>query len=318
MAAHRTIVPMGSSVSNGARRVFFGGQAVIEGVMMRGPRHAAVAVRSPGGEIVVRTETLPAVSGWLRRVPILRGLVVLWETLSLGIRSLTWSSQVANGLPREELRGAQVASSVGVLLVFVGVLFFAAPVVATAWVGEATGSDYAELWAEGLLRIVLLVLYVAAIGRMGQIGRVFGYHGAEHRAIHAHERGEPLTAASVLAHANAHPRCGTAFLLTVMVLALFVFLALGTPPVWVRVIERLALAPVLAALAYEVLRLGQRFGDAPVVGWLYRPNTWLQRFTTRDPDNGQVEVAIVALERAIALEAAAGDARGAGAEAALS
>jgi uncharacterized protein YqhQ len=251
-------------------------------------------------------------------VPVVRGFVVLWETLSLGMRALTWSSQVANGLPQEELRGAQVLLPVTALLGFVGAVFFAAPVVMTAWVGEATASDYAELWAEGLLRIVLLVAYVAAIGRMGQIARVFGYHGAEHRAIHAHERGDPLTAASLRGHPNAHARCGTAFLLTVMVLALLAFLALGTPPVWVRIVERLLLAPVLAALAYEVLRLGQRFGDAPVVGWLYRPNIWLQRFTTRDPDDGQIEVAITALERAIALEASDTDMRHVGADASLS
>jgi hypothetical protein len=140
------------------------------------------------------------------------------------------------------------------------------------------------------------------IGRLPEIRRVFAYHGAEHRAIHAYEHGRQLTAAAVRDYPNEHPRCGTAFLLTVMVLALVLFIALGTPPIWLRLVERVVLIPAIAAVAYELLRLGQRYGDAPILSLIYRPNLWLQKLTTRDPDDGQIEVAITALQHAIALD----------------
>ena len=151
----------------------------------------------------------------------------------------------------------------------------------------------------------MLVGYVWLIGRMPEVQRVFEYHGAEHRAIHAYEHGPTLTPASVLDYPNAHPRCGTAFLLTVMLISLVVFLLLGSPAIWVRLVERIVLIPVIASLAYEVLRLGQRYGDNPIVARLYAPNLWLQKLTTRDPDEQQVEVAIAAVQAALAVEAGA-------------
>ncbi len=288
----------------------YGGQAVIEGVMIRGPGHMAVAVRAPGGEIVTRHETLPGImAGSLRRVPVLRGIIVLYETLALGVRALTWSSQVANGIERRESTPPQTLATLAFMMSLAALVFFAGPVLLTGWIGDVFGVDeYVEVVLEGLLRMCMLIGYVWLIGRLPEIKRVFAYHGAEHRAIHAYEHGRELTPDSIREYPNAHPRCGTAFLLTVMVLALLLFIALGTPPIWLRIIERLVLIPPIAAVAYELIRLGQRFGDAPVVGLLWWPNLWLQKLTTRDPDDAQIEVAIVALRQAIALEPVAAQA----------
>jgi len=287
--------------------LYYGGQAVMEGVMIRGPRHMAVAVRAPDGRIVERTEALTGVyTGTPRRIPVVRGMVVLFETLALGVRALTWSSQVAMGQDQEEVSKTQLFVSLGVTLVFVAAIFFAGPVLITSWLGRIIGNGYVEVAAEGVLRLAMLVGYIWLIGRFHDIQRVFAYHGAEHRAIHAYEHGRALTPEAVREYPNAHPRCGTAFLLTVMVISLVVFVLLGTPPIWLRLIERIVLIPVIAALSYEVLRLGQRFGNRGLFGLIYRPNLWLQSLTTRDPDDAQIEVAIAALNLVIAAETAAG------------
>ncbi len=286
-----------------ASNLYYGGQAVMEGVMIRGPRHMAIAVRAPDGTIVRRGEALNGVyTGWPRRIPILRGMVVLYETLALGVRALTWSSQVALGQEEEDVGSTQLAVTLGVMLLLVAVIFFAGPVLLTSWLGRVLGNDYGEVIAEGLLRLAMLVGYIWLIGRMRDIQRVFAYHGAEHRTIHAYEHRRALTAANIREYPNAHPRCGTAFLLTVMVISLVAFVLLGTPPIWLRIVERIVLIPVIAALAYEVLRLAQRFERNAAFSLLYRPNIWLQSLTTRDPDDAQIEVAVAALEHVIALE----------------
>ncbi len=283
--------------------LYYGGQAVLEGVMIRGPKHMAIAVRDPEGTIVQRGEALTGVyTGAVRRIPIVRGAIVLFETLALGVRALTWSSQVAMGRDQEEVSKAQIFVSLGITLVFVAAIFFAGPVLLTSWLSRFV-SGYVEVAIEGVLRLVMLIGYIWLIGLMPDVRRVFAYHGAEHRAIHAYEHGRELTAAAVREYPNAHPRCGTAFLLTVMVLSLIVFVLLGTPPIWVRLIERVALIPVIAALSYEFLRLGQRFGEKGLFAVIYRPNLWLQSLTTRDPDDAQIEVAIAALRHVIEMEA---------------
>jgi uncharacterized protein YqhQ len=286
-----------------APSLYYGGQAVVEGVMIRGPRHMAIAVRAPDGRIVERSEALGGVyTGAVRRIPIVRGVIVLYETLALGIRALTWSSQVAAGQDEQEVSKAQLYVSLAIMLVLVAAIFFASPVLLTSWLGRVFGNDYVEVAAEGVVRLAMLVAYVWLIGRMKDVQRVFAYHGAEHRAIHAYEHGRDLTPAAVRDYPNAHPRCGTAFLLTVMVISLVVFVFLGTPPIWLRIVERIALIPVIAALAYEILRIAQRFGDNPVFELIYRPNIWLQSLTTRDPDDAQIEVAIAAINRVVTLE----------------
>ncbi len=283
--------------------IYYGGQAVIAGVMIRGPLQMAVAVRAPDGSIVTRAERLSGIySGALRRLPLARGVIVLYETLALGLRALTWSSQVATGRDHEEVSKAQIVISLIATLAFVGAVFFAGPVLLTGWIGRIVGSGYAEVAAEGVLRVAMLVGYIWLIGRFGEIQRVFAYHGAEHRAIHAYEHGRALTPDVVREFSNAHPRCGTAFLLTVALISLVLFIALGTPALWVRIVERIVLIPVVASLSYEVLRVGQAYGDNLIVAALYRPNIWLQSLTTRDPDDAQIEVAIAALKSVLALE----------------
>jgi len=275
----------------------YGGQAVIEGVMMRAPSHMAVAVRAPDNRIVTMSYHFEsALAGRLRDVPILRGVVALYETLTLGVRALTWSSLAGAGKEDEPVDDAQIASGVALMVAIVTAIFFVTPVLLTAWTSRLVGSEYGEVLLEGMVRLVMLLGYIALIGRSPQIHRVFAYHAAEHRTIHAYEHELPLTVENVRQFPNAHPRCGTAFLLIVMVLAMVVFLLLGAPPLWLRLVSRVALVPAIAALAYEVLRLGPRFETLPVLGWIYRPNLWLQSFTTRDPDDAQIEVAIRALE----------------------
>jgi len=290
------------------RAMYYGGQAVIEGVMIRGPREMAVAVRAPDGAIITRSESLSGLyTGRARRIPILRGVIVLYETLALGIRALTWSSQVASGRDQEEVSRAQLAVTLALMMVFVAAIFFAGPVLLTSWIGRIVDNHYVELAAEGVLRLVMLVGYVWLIGRMPDIQRVFAYHGAEHRVIHAYERGPELSVAAALDYPNEHPRCGTAFLLTVAVISLLLFILLGTPSIWVRLVERVLLIPVVAALAYEVLRIGQAFEDNALIGALFAPNLWLQKLTTRDPDEAQIEVALASLRAALEVEAAAPD-----------
>jgi uncharacterized protein YqhQ len=209
---------------------------------------------------------------------------------------------VANGI---EQRGTppQLMVTLAITMSIAALIFFAGPVLLTGWIAEVIGgNEYIEVALEGLVRVAMLIGYVWLISHLPEIRRVFAYHGAEHRAIHAYEQGRDLTPKAIRDYPNEHPRCGTAFLLTVMVLALILFIALGTPPIWVRIIERIVLIPPIAAVAYELIRLGQRFGDAPIVGLIWRPNLWLQKLTTRDPDDAQIEVAIAALRHAIALE----------------
>ena len=191
-----------------------------------------------------------------------------------------------------------------VTFVLVAAVFFAGPVLLTGWLEGLLGGTGAVVF-EGVLRLALFLAYVWAIGLLPDIRRVFAYHAAEHRAIHAYEAGRPLTVEGVRPFPNAHPRCGTGFLLTVMVVALVVFTLLGTPPLWWRILSRVALLPVIASLSYEAIRLGMRIERAPVLNWLLKPNLLLQSLTTRDPDDGQIEVAVAALKGVIATEEAA-------------
>jgi uncharacterized protein YqhQ len=270
--------------ANAAPPAAYGGQAVIEGVLMRGVRYAAVACRAPDGEIVTRAMELPAlIAGWHRRIPLLRGVLVLFETIGLGMRALRWSAAVQAGAKDAAISGGSILPQALTTIALVGAIFFLLPVILTAWVGNVLGNEYFDVLAEGLVRLGMLVAYVALLGRADDVRRLYQYHAAEHRTIHAHEAGGPLTLDNIRRFPNAHARCGTAFLLTVMILSLLLFLALGTPPISARLIERILLVPVVAAIAYEVLRLGQRFSGNTVVAAMYAPNLWLQRLTTRDP-----------------------------------
>lgn len=284
------------------KRVYYGGQAVIEGVMIRGPKTLAIACRRPDGGIATRQETLGSVySGGLRRIPFLRGVIVLWETLALGMRALMWSSSVQLGEEEEEPGGSMWVMVV-VSLVIVGGIFFAGPLILADLLHGLLGNDLAVVAVEGLIRLGVIVGYVAAIGLMPDIRRVYQYHGAEHKSIHALEAGDPLEPESVQRHPTAHVRCGTSFLLTVVVVSVFVFAAVGNPDLWLRIVSRIVLIPVIASIAYEVIRLGGAYASSPITKVLMWPNLALQSITTKPPDDDQVEVALRALKDMLAAE----------------
>lgn len=300
------------------KRVYYGGQAVLEGVMIRGPRTMAVACRRPEGEITVHTERLGGVyAGAVRRVPFLRGAIVMWETLALGIRALIFSSNVALG---EEDKGTDSgpmwATAIVSLLVVVG-LFFVLPLVATDWLEAVVGSHLAVIVIEGLFRLALVVAYVGLIGLFPDVRRVYQYHGAEHQTIHAMEHGDQLTPEAVLKYPTAHVRCGTSFLLTVVVVSIVVFAAVGSPDLWLRILSRIVLIPVIASIAYEVIRLGGAFEQNPITHVLMWPNLALQALTTRPPDARQAEVALTALFAVVEAEERLDEAEKARAEAGL-
>lgn len=286
-----------------AERIYYGGQAVLEGVMIRGPHSMAVACRRPDGAIVVRSEKLGGVYvGAVRRIPLLRGAVVMWETLALGMRALMFSSNVALGEDEREIRAGAVWGTALAALALVAVLFFAGPVLLARWLEDAIESGVLVILIEGVIRLALVVGYIAAIGLLPDVRRVYAYHGAEHKSIHALEHGEPLEPERVQRYSTAHVRCGTSFLLTVVVVSVIVFVGLGTPELWLRVVSRVVLIPAIAAIAYEAIRLGGAFESSSIVRLLMWPNLALQALTTRQPDDAQVEVALRALQEVLAAE----------------
>lgn len=290
------------------RRAGFGGQAVIEGVMIRGPRHATVVCRRPDGSLSYRQRTLQrGYTGRLARLPLVRGIITLAETLHLGIWALIFSQNVALAEEgEEEEEGLGIIGGVTIFLAFaIGIgIFFLGPVAAARWLQSRLDPEIIAVILEGVLRLILLLGYLWLVGRMPDIRRVFEYHGAEHKTIAAWEAEEPLTVDRVRPFSRAHPRCGTSFLLVVAVVAILVFTALGNPPLWWHLTSRIVFVPVIAAIAYEAIRAGGRYRHRRVVGWLFAPNLWLQGLTTREPEDEQIRVAIAAMERALAQEEA--------------
>ncbi|MBI4496481.1 MAG: DUF1385 domain-containing protein [Chloroflexi bacterium] len=275
----------------------YGGQAVIEGVMMRGERFMAVAVRRPDGVIVAKVEPLGtlAESRW-RRVPLVRGVVVLAEALVLGIRTLQYSAAVAMGRDDERLSRGETALILGTSLAVAVGVFFLGPAAAVHWADPEGGAPLIANTVEGLLRLGLFLGYLALIARLPEIRRVFQYHGAEHMTIHAYEHQAPLTEEGVRPFPPEHPRCGTSFLITVMLLATLVFSLVGQEPLWWRLLSRVVLIPVIAGAAYEVIRLAARREDGLLGRALAAPGIWLQKITTRQPEADQIEVALAAFK----------------------
>ena len=281
-------------------RATYGGQAVMEGVMIRGQRNMSVAVRRPDGSIALLCTPLSQLfTGRLRRVPLVRGVIALIETLTLGMRALTYSANVGVEAEGEELSSVAVAGMIAVALVFGVGLFFLIPVFASRSLEGWVGSDLVTNLIEGIIRLGIFLGYIVLIGKMEGIRRVFMYHGAEHMTVHAQERGDPLDVESVRKYATAHPRCGTAFLLVVMVVAVVAFVFVGREPLWWLVVSRIVLVPFIAAAAYEVIRLSGRYSTNPLVSLITRPSLALQSLTTRQPDDDQIEIAIAAMTQAI-------------------
>lgn len=275
------------------RIITYGGQAVIEGVLMRGQRAMAIAMRAPDGRIVTHKEELAAVyRSRVTKIPFVRGIILLWDALGLGMRALTISANIQTGQD-EKLEGAALYLTLGLSLTLGIGLFFLLPAgvghMAEAWLGW-------NVWwnnlLEGVVRLLLLVGYIWAIGFMPDIRRVFAYHGAEHKTINAFESGADLTPESVARYPLQHARCGTAFLLTLVLLSILVFTALGPLPVFWRLTSRVLLLPVLAGVAVEYIRWTANHLDSRLVRWMIRPNLALQSLTTREPDLQMLEVAI--------------------------
>ncbi len=285
------------------KKRLYGGQAVIEGVMIRGQRFSSVAVRRPNGEVVLRVEPLSSFyTGRLRRVPLIRGVIVLVETLILGMRALTYSANVALDQDGQELSKRALAFMMAIALVFGIGLFFLVPLFITRGLDSYIASSLASNAIEGVIRLLIFVAYIAVIGLMPDIRRVFAYHGAEHMTIHAREKGEPLRVEFIRKYSTAHPRCGTAFLLVVMVVAILVFVFLGRPPMEWRILSRILLVPIIAAVSYEIIRFSDAHSQNPLVKLLTAPSLALQALTTRQPDDSQIEVAIAAVEQAVAAD----------------
>jgi uncharacterized protein YqhQ len=290
--------------------VSYGGQAVLEGVMMRSASNWAVAVRTQEGDIaeIVHEITSPMSRRKLWRLPIIRGVIALGESLAIGFRALAISANVAtqetdeNGEIKTVITRGQIIFSFAIAIVFALSLFKVGPALLTSWL--PIDSTWAFVVIEGLIRVAVLIAYILLISLLPDLRRVFQYHGAEHKTIHALEHGEELTTANVQKHSLIHPRCGTAFLLYVMVIAIFVFAFVGRPDWQWLILSRIAFLPLIAGLAYEVIRYAGKHQDNRALMTLLAPGMWLQRLTTREPTDDQVEVSIRALERVLEREQA--------------
>jgi uncharacterized protein YqhQ len=274
---------------------FMGGQAVVEGVMMRGEHSWAVAVRTPEGEIEITTHDAPHWAEKWSKIPLVRGVVALGESLSLGMKALTWSAN--RQIPEEEQISSKAMNwTIGVALLFFTAIFIVLPAVAANGLGHVLGVD--GFWfhvAEGALRLGIFLGYLVLIAQLHDIKRVFQYHGAEHKAIAAYENDVELTAESAQQFDTSHVRCGTNFLLTVMVITIVVYSFVGRPGWLVLVLSRVILLPVIAGVSYEVIRFAAKHMQWRWVRILMKPGLLLQRLTTREPSLDQVEVAIASL-----------------------
>jgi uncharacterized protein YqhQ len=281
-----------------------GGQAVLEGVMMRGVSTWAVAVRRPDGEVAV--QSFPLV-GWARRHralrwPVVRGVVALVESLSVGMRALGLSAGAQLEEGEEEISGRMWAGTIALALVLAVGLFFVVPVGLTSLLADQLGSAWLFWLVEGLVRTAIFLGYLALLSRMRDLRRVFAYHGAEHKVIATYEAGEPLEPERAARYSRLHPRCGTSFLLVVMIVAIFVFAPLGLPAWYWLLASRILGVPLIAGLSFELIKWAGRNRGRPWVRLVMWPGLQLQKLTTREPDLAQLAVAIAALEAVLAQE----------------
>jgi uncharacterized protein YqhQ len=286
-----------------------GGQAVLEGVMMRSPTAWSVAVRKPDGEIAEVNRPIASKlleHRWLR-LPVIRGVVALGESLAIGFRALAISANYAaqegdsdSGEPQTELTRAQLAFAFGIAIGFALLLFKVSPALITNWLPIETTGVFVIV--EGVVRVVIFLLYLTVISFLPDLRRVFQYHAAEHKAINAYEAGEELVPERVQRYSLLHVRCGTAFLLYVMVVAIFVFAFFGRPAWYWLITTRILLLPVIAGIAYEIIRFAGKHPTNPILRPLLMPGLWLQRMTTREPTLDQIEVSIRALREVLRLE----------------
>src|SRR5687767_4286348 len=285
-----------------------GGQAVLEGVMMRSPAHWALAVRKPNGEIAEHTTSIssPMARHRIYRLPVIRGIVALGESLAIGFRALAISANYAaqdpekEGEVQTEITRGQIVISFAIAIGFALMLFKVTPALITNWLPIDTTGTFVVI--EGVIRVAIFLLYLLLISLLPDLRRVFQYHAAEHKAINAYEAGEELTPEKVQKFSLIHPRCGTAFLLWVMVIGIFVFAFVGQPAWYWLILSRILLLPVIAGIAYELIRFAGKHQGNPFLMTLLAPGLWLQRLTTREPSLDQIEVSIRALQEVLRRE----------------
>lgn len=271
---------------------------------MRGKRFVVAAFRQPDGQILTEHERLTGIYATrLTKLPLLRGLVVLWDSLSLGMKYLTKSANIQAGEEDEKIEGPALILTLAFSIGMAILLFFVLPTFITEMISRAiTMTSLAANLVEGLIRLIILIGYIWAIGRSKEISRVFAYHGAEHKTINAYENSVEITVSNVKAYPLAHPRCGTSFLLTLVIFSILVFSLLGPLSFWLKILSRILFVPVIAMFAYEIIRFMGDHLDNPIIRIITSPNLLLQNLTTREPDEKMIEVAITSFEKLLKLE----------------
>ena len=279
------------------KKLSVGGQAVIEGVMMRGQDKIAVAVRQPDGEIAVDVRNVSSIRDKypILKKPLLRGVVALFESLYEGMKALTYSAQMS-GEEEEQLSDREMVMTILTSVLLAVGLFIVLPTWSMRFLHTLTNDPMLLNLAEGVLRMLIFVSYIAAISSTNDIQRVFQYHGAEHKTIYTYEAGLPLKVENVRQFTTLHPRCGTNFLMIVMLISMFIFTFLGWPNLVERILSRVILMPVIAGVSYEIIRFAGAHADNTCVHYAIMPGLLLQKLTTRQPDDSQMEVAIASLK----------------------
>jgi uncharacterized protein YqhQ len=278
----------------------YGGQAVIEGVMMRGLRQATVAVRAPDDQIVFRDRILNVTRRTLwARLPLLRGIQMLGDALLIGVWALSFSANASAGEDEQQLSSRELGGLIGTSLLMAIGLFFVLPLLLASLVARLGLPPLLREVLEGIFRLGIFVGYLLLIRRSNDIRRVFAYHGAEHKTVNAYEAGAALTPAEVRGHSLIHPRCGTSFVLVVLLISIIVFSFLSGLPFWVRLLSRVVFVPLIAGIGYELLRLSARNYHRAWVRSLVAPTLLMQKLTTEEPDDAMLEVAILALRRVL-------------------
>ena len=272
---------------------------------MRGRKAMVTAVRRPGGELAIDTQPLAGIyTSWVRRTPLVRGIIILIEALVLGMKSLLYSANVSLEEEEAEISGWLVWLLVAVSLGLAVALFFMAPLFLTNLLEPYITSSLVFSLIEGFIRVAIFIAYLRLITLVPDIKRYFAYHGAEHKAVNAYEGGAPLEIEATRKYDTAHVRCGTSFLFAVLIIAIIVFALVGLPSLWLMVLSRILLIPVIAALGYEVIYFGNKHIDNRIVRAILSPGLWLQSLTTREPDDSQLEVALSALRRVMEVDQA--------------
>ena len=282
----------------------YGGQALIEGVLMRGSKYLAAAYRKPDGEIIVETEELGKIyQSPLKKVPFLRGLIILWDALGLGTKYLTKSANFQTEDEKEKIEGPALYLTLIISLAVAMGLFFLTPALLGKALEQWLGfSHVVQNLIEGLIRLVFVIAYIWGIGKMSDIKRVFSYHGAEHKTINAFEAKVEMTTETVKNYSLQHPRCGTAFILYVVLISVIMFTFLGDLGWLALIVTRLVLIPVIAMIAYEYIRFTADHLESPIISLFAKPGLWLQKLTTNEPDEKILEVSIAAFNAMYKLE----------------